>query len=90
MRRIPWKALFVMSLALMAAGCAMLIWSILQKLGWQGAIIAIMVIVLGSLLARMNYRAYRYAVVPAPSTTLPIIGVGAGALLWIASVVGLL
>jgi hypothetical protein len=30
------------------------------------------VVVFGALLARINYRAYRYATVPGPSTTLPI------------------
>ncbi|HEX8832281.1 MAG TPA: hypothetical protein VF705_13990 [Longimicrobium sp.] len=84
-----WKPLFVASILLTAAGCALFVWGISRNIPWQGAMIAVLVIIMGGLLARMNYRAYRYAMLPTPSTALPIIGVTICALLWIASVMGL-
>ena len=89
-RRTPWKALFAASLALTAAGCLLLLWSVVEQVGTTGTVIGGSIVVLGSLLARMNFRAHRYGLLPGPSTTLPIVGVSACALLWIAIVAGLL
>jgi hypothetical protein len=86
----PWKPLLGASILLTAAGCAMFVWGIFRNVPWQATMMGVFVMLLGGLLARMNYRAYRYAVVPTPSTTLPIVGVGVCALLWIAGVIGLL
>jgi hypothetical protein len=88
--RTPWKALFAASMVLTAAGCLLLLWSVVAQVGARGTVIGGFVIVLGSLLARMNFRAHRYGLLPSPTTTLPIVGVGACALLWIAITSGLL
>lgn len=90
MRTTPWKPLFAGSVLFTAAGCAMFAWSISWNVGWEGTMVAVFVIVIGALQARMNYRAYRYAVLPTSRTTLPIVGVCVCALLWIASLMGLL
>lgn len=85
MRGTPWKALLALSLLLTAAGGALLVWSIAKGVAWQGQITAALVVIFGALLARMNHRAYRHAAAPTPSTTLPIVGVGAFTLIWIAA-----
>lgn len=90
MRGTPWKALSVLSLLLTAAGGVLVGWSASVNVGWQGSVIGLLVIVIGILLTRMNYRAYRYAIAPSPGTTIPIVAVCACALLWIAFVVGVL
>jgi hypothetical protein len=86
----PWKALFMSSLILTAAGCGLLTWGLSQRVGWPLSGTGAFVVVIGTLLARMNYRAYRHAVLPGPSTTFPIVFVTACAILWTALVAGLL
>jgi hypothetical protein len=88
--RTLWRALFAASLALTAAGCLLVLWGVVNEVGAQGTVMGGFVILLGSLLARMNYRAHRYGVPPGPGTMLPIVGVSVCALLWIAFVLGLL
>ena len=90
MRSTPWKVLLGLSLCLTVAGCLLIGWSIANEVGPRSTVIGVFVVSIGALLARMTYRAIRYAKVPEPSTTLPIIVVSACALLWIAIVVGVL
>ena len=90
MRGTPWKVLFALSVLLTLAGCGVLVWSGWVSAGWSGAAIGMFVILIGGLLARMNYRAYRYAIIPGAGTTLPIVGVSVCALLWIMIAVGAL
>lgn len=87
MRDTPWKALFISSLLLAAAGGGLFLWGIVRDVGWMGAMVGVFVLAIGSLLARMNYRALRYAEAPGPGTAFPIIGVCACAFVWIAIIV---